>query len=122
MTLTRVASTGCEAAAAAARVGARVLMVTHKFGSIGQLSCNPSIGGVGKVGLQGRWLGLNLSLAFSRVLQGHLVREIDAMGGLIGAVADCSGSMFHVLNASKGAAVQVRTLRFVLTALLDLQA
>jgi tRNA uridine 5-carboxymethylaminomethyl modification enzyme len=60
-------------------------MITHKISTIGQLSCNPSIGGVGK---------------------GHLVREVDAMGGLMASVADNSGTMFHVLNASKGAAVQ----------------
>jgi tRNA uridine 5-carboxymethylaminomethyl modification enzyme len=84
-------------------------MVTHKMSSIGQLSCNPSIGGVGKVGRPGQ----RRRLIFPRiycVCQGHLVREIDAMGGVMAAVADCSGTMFHVLNASKGAAVQVSLL------------
>lgn len=76
---------GCEAAAAAARVGARTLLLTHKRGTIGALSCNPAVGGVGK---------------------GHLVREADALDGLIGRVTDAAGIQFRLLNSSKGAAVQ----------------
>lgn len=76
---------GAEAALASARIGAKTLLITHNVETIGQLSCNPSIGGIGK---------------------GHLVKELDAMGGAMGAVTDCAGIQFRILNSSKGAAVR----------------
>ena len=76
---------GCEAASAAARMGAKTALLTHRFATIGAMSCNPAIGGLGK---------------------GHLVREVDALDGLMGRVADAGGIQFRVLNRRKGPAVR----------------
>ncbi|MEW8561172.1 MAG: FAD-dependent oxidoreductase, partial [Candidatus Thiodiazotropha sp.] len=75
---------GTEAALAAARMGARTLLLSHNVETLGQMSCNPAIGGIGK---------------------GHLVKEVDALGGIMAHAADLGGIQFRILNSRKGAAV-----------------
>lgn len=81
---------GCEAAAASARMGAKTALITHKHATIGLMSCNPAIGGLGK---------------------GHLVREIDALDGLMGRIADAAGIQFRLLNRKKGQPFAARAPR-----------
>src|SRR4030088_2973641 len=76
---------GCEAASAAARMGAKTALVTHRFATVGAMSCNPAIGGLGK---------------------GHLVREVDALDGLMGRVADAAGIQFLLFHRRQGPAVR----------------
>lgn len=88
---------GCEGAASSARCGASTLLITHKKSTIGEMSCNPSFGGIGK--------GTYFSFSKNLTNLGHLIREIDAMDGVCARICDKSAVFYHALNRSAGPAV-----------------